>query len=83
MSMDTVHGLVVATIIAGIILGLWWVGNDKRRKYMAAQTAFLLEQTEASKRNADYLAASGMRTQKQNEILERIARALESHSPPP
>jgi hypothetical protein len=85
MDGDGFHFFIVAGVLGAAFLAVWWLGNGQRRRYMAAQTTYLEEQTAALKRNDAYLAASKANgttqtelSAKQVEILERIARALES-----
>lgn len=66
-----------ALIVLGLMLSLWYVGNGPRRKYLAAQTAHQLEQTKYLHEQASFLAQSAERAVKQNELLERIAIAIE------
>jgi hypothetical protein len=82
---DGLHFLIVVGVLGAAFMAIWWLGNGQRRRFMAAQTTYLEAQTAALKRNDDYLAASNANgtkqvelSAKQVEVLERIARALES-----
>jgi hypothetical protein len=67
-----------------VLMALWWLMNGPQRRFLARQSEISnraieasRRQTEATNKYIEYLTASRANSDRQNELLERIAVALE------